>query len=106
MSLSLAVHFFSEQLKIQTVTDNAQAAKDSKILLLSVKPYQLRDILPPIGAVLSPMTPVISIAAGVRSAAIEQSLGQGKPWRIVLPCPILRCSSAKAWSLSPRAPRD
>jgi pyrroline-5-carboxylate reductase len=78
---------FSQQLKIQTVAENAQAAKDSKILLLSVKPYQLREILPPIGAVLNPMTPVISIAAGVRSAAIEQALGQGQSWRIVRAMP-------------------
>lgn len=78
---------FSQQLKIKTVADNSQAARSARILLLSVKPYQLRDVLPPIGAVLSLDTLVISIAAGVRASSIESFLGQSKPWRIVRAMP-------------------
>jgi pyrroline-5-carboxylate reductase len=78
---------FSEQLKIKVASDNAEAARSAGILLLSVKPYQLRDVLPAIGAVLSPDTLMISIAAGVRSGSIETFLGQSKPWRIVRAMP-------------------
>ena len=78
---------FETELGIKAVNDNAEAAKQSGILLLSVKPYQMREVLGGIGAVVSPQTLVISIAAGVRSGSIEDYLGQGKPWRVVRAMP-------------------
>lgn len=78
---------FANQLKIKSVSDNAEVARQSATILLSVKPYQMQEVLGGIGAALSPDALVISIAAGVRSTSIESFLGAGKPWRIVRSMP-------------------
>jgi pyrroline-5-carboxylate reductase len=78
---------FAEQLKIAAVESNAEVARQAKILLLSVKPYQMQEVLAGIGAVLNAEALVISIAAGVRSGSIEKHLGGGKAWRVVRSMP-------------------
>jgi pyrroline-5-carboxylate reductase len=78
---------FTRDLGIETVADNAQAARDAKVLLLSTKPYQMKDALAPIGAVLTDKTLIISIAAGVTSRVIAESLGVGKQWHIIRTMP-------------------
>src|SRR5438874_12246574 len=54
---------FSQELKINAVEGNAEVARQSKALLLSVKPYQTKDVLGEIGGVLSPEPLIVSIAA-------------------------------------------
>jgi pyrroline-5-carboxylate reductase len=78
---------FADELKIRAVESSAEVARQSGAILLSVKPYQMQDVLGGIGAVLRPEALVISIAAGVRSASIEQFLGQSRPWRVVRSMP-------------------
>lgn len=78
---------FTDDLKIKAVETNAEVARQANTLLLSVKPYQIEDVLGGIGAALRPETLVISIAAGVRAASIEKFLGQGRPWRVVRSMP-------------------
>ena len=78
---------FADELKIKAVETNAEVARQANALLLSVKPYQMEDVLGGIGAVLRPETLVISIAAGVRAASIEKFLGQGRAWRVVRSMP-------------------
>ena len=78
---------FSDELKVRAVESNADAGRQAKVLLLSVKPYQMADVLAGIGQVLDPATLVVSIAAGIRAASIEQHLGAGKPWRVVRSMP-------------------
>lgn len=78
---------FSEQLGIRSVIDNAAAARDAKALLLSTKPYQMKEALAPVGAVMSDKTLVISIAAGITSLAIAEALGGGKKWRVIRTMP-------------------
>src|SRR5438874_2546146 len=50
---------FQQQLKIKCVEDNADAARDAKMLLLSVKPQHMAAALAPIGAVISEHTLII-----------------------------------------------
>lgn len=78
---------FAHQLHIETVIDNAQAARDAKVLLLSTKPYQMKEALAPVGAVMQQTTLVISIAAGITSQAIADALGGGKKWRVIRTMP-------------------
>ena len=78
---------FSDDLKIATTSENAEVARQSKALLLSVKPYQMAEVLSGIGAALDPAALVISIAAGVRSSSIEQHLGGEKNWQVVRSMP-------------------
>src|SRR5262249_32411079 len=64
---------FEEQLKVRAASDNATAARDAKMILLSVKPQHMKDVLHGLGSVLSADTLVISIAAGISSASIEKN---------------------------------
>ncbi|MDB5354533.1 MAG: proC [Phycisphaerales bacterium] len=78
---------FGRELKIRAVEENAEVAGKSKVLLLSVKPQQMQAALAGIGAVADAGTLVISIAAGIGSAYIEQHLGGGKAWRVIRTMP-------------------
>jgi pyrroline-5-carboxylate reductase len=78
---------FTEQLKIKAVEDNAEVARQSRVILLSVKPQQSQAALAGIGGVLSPDALVISIMAGVSTRFIETALGGGKPWRVIRTMP-------------------
>jgi pyrroline-5-carboxylate reductase len=78
---------FAEQLKIKAVEDNAEVARQSRVILLSVKPQQSQAALAGIGAVLSPDALVISIMAGVSTRFIETALGGGKSWRVIRTMP-------------------
>jgi len=78
---------FAEELGVRAVAENAEAARQAKVLLLSVKPYQMREVLSGIGAAMGASTLVISIAAGVKSDSIERHLGDGKAWRVVRSMP-------------------
>jgi pyrroline-5-carboxylate reductase len=79
--------FFTSQLGIRTVTDNAEVARQSRVLLLSVKPQQMQAALAGIGAAMQPDTLVISIAAAVSTAFIEKHLGSDNPWRVIRTMP-------------------
>jgi pyrroline-5-carboxylate reductase len=63
-----------EQFGIQTSDDNAKVVAFSDVLVLSVKPQVVDKILPVVAANLKPGTLVVSIAAGVRLAALEARL--------------------------------
>jgi pyrroline-5-carboxylate reductase len=78
---------FEKQLGVRVVADNAEAARDARTVVLSVKPQQMQAALAGIGQTMSAETLVISIMAGVSSAKIEQALGAGKRWRVVRTMP-------------------
>ena len=79
--------FFEGQLGIRTVEDNREVAREARMILLSVKPQQMKDVLAGIGPILRPDALIISIAAGVSSQFIETHLGQGKNWRVIRTMP-------------------
>src|SRR3954470_324831 len=56
---------FSDELKVRAVEQNVEGARRARALLLSIKPYQMKEVLGGIGEVLAGDTLVISIAAGV-----------------------------------------
>jgi pyrroline-5-carboxylate reductase len=78
---------FDQELKVRAVEENAEVARQSKVLLLSVKPQQMQAALAGIGAVADADTLVISIAAGIGSHYIEQHLGSERPWRVIRTMP-------------------
>lgn len=77
---------FATQLRVATTADNAEVARQSHALLLSVKPYQMKDVLGPLGPLLAPDALILSIAAGIKTTSIEHHLGGG-PRRIVRAMP-------------------
>ena len=57
--------------------DNAAAAREAAVVVLSVKPQAMNRLLDEIGPALDQSKLVISIAAGVPIAAIERKVGHG-----------------------------
>jgi pyrroline-5-carboxylate reductase len=78
---------FQTQLKIQAVDDNAAVARQSAVLLLSVKPQTMPAALATIASAADPKTLIISIAAGTSTRFIANGLGADRPWRIVRAMP-------------------
>ncbi len=56
---------------------NREACRDASVVLLGVKPQQLHDLLAELTETIAPGTVVISVAAGVETAAIESRLAAG-----------------------------
>jgi pyrroline-5-carboxylate reductase len=78
---------FAREINVLAVESNEVAAREARVLLLSVKPQQMAQALAGIGAVLDPAALVISIAAGIPTAFIERHLGAGRAWRVVRTMP-------------------
>jgi pyrroline-5-carboxylate reductase len=62
---------------IEGLTDNQAVARRCNIVVLSVKPQIMDKVLREIGDQLKPGTLVISIAAGVDTATIEEAVADG-----------------------------
>lgn len=77
---------FSKQLAISAVEDPAQAARGAKIILLAVKPQQMKTALAAMGPALASDVLIISIAAGISCSFIEKNLPAGN-WRIIRTMP-------------------
>lgn len=68
---------------VRTAASNVEAATQARVVILAVKPQDLRSVLKEIEAVLRTRQPlVISIAAGIRASDIERWAGG---------VPVVRC---------------
>jgi pyrroline-5-carboxylate reductase len=67
------------ELGVKGSTNNRKAAMDADIVLLAVKPQVVGDVLKEIKPVLSKNTLLISVAASVPTAYIEQRVGERVP---------------------------
>ncbi len=61
----------AERYAVRLSEDNVAAVQDADLVLLAVKPQQLRGVLQEIAAALPAACTVISIAAGVASASLQ-----------------------------------
>jgi pyrroline-5-carboxylate reductase len=77
---------FSKELSIQAVESPAQAAQEAPIILLSVKPQNMQDVLASLQPVIREDALVISIAAGISSKSIERGLSP-KPCHVIRTMP-------------------
>jgi pyrroline-5-carboxylate reductase len=77
---------FSSQLSIKSVESASEAARDARIILLSVKPQNMADVLRSLSPVLRDDALIISIAAGISSRFIEQHIAP-KPCRVIRTMP-------------------
>jgi pyrroline-5-carboxylate reductase len=55
-------------------TANSSTAKDAELVILAVKPVMILETLKEVSAVLRPNCLVVSVAAGITTAAMEQQL--------------------------------
>jgi pyrroline-5-carboxylate reductase len=69
----------SKQLGVSVSTDNRAAVKKADIILLGVKPQVVAEVIEQIRPAVSSTQLVISLAASVHTAQIEQALGKNIP---------------------------
>lgn len=80
----------TETYGVEAHTDSAAAVADADVLLLAVKPQNLRPLLTEIAPKISSRHTVISVAAGVTTATIEAALPDGVPVvRVMSNVPVL-----------------
>lgn len=63
-----------QQFGIRTTADNLAACQNADIIILAVKPQIMRQVCQPLAGQLQPGQLVISIAAGISSASLQQWL--------------------------------
>ena len=59
------------------IADAADAVRGAHVVVLVVKPQDVADLLADVGGAIAPGTLVISIAAGIRTATIEEQVPEG-----------------------------
>lgn len=69
------LQFLKERYGVQVSSDNRTAVGGASMVILSVKPAQVRGVLEELRAAIGPEQLVVSIAAGVRTSDIEEALG-------------------------------
>ena len=93
--------------KVSTVTDNRELATGSDLIVLAVKPQQVGDVLGEINESLDHLPLLITIAAGVPIATLEQSFGKPVPVIRVMPnTPALVLAGASAIAAGTHASAD
>lgn len=73
------------ELGIEVITDNLEIAKKADIIFISTKPAYVKDVLEEIKNELNSEKLIVSIAAGVRTKAIEEATGKDIPVIRVMP---------------------
>lgn len=68
--------FLSKSYAVKSSSDNSEAAKHADVLLLAVKPQQMKSALDGISMQLKAETTVISIAAGISTTVLKGWLGE------------------------------
>ena len=69
----------ASQWGVDVSTDNLAAARQSDLILLGVKPFQVPDLVAQIRPALTPEKTIVSFAASVKTAAIEEAAGMEIP---------------------------
>jgi len=65
----------STQWGVDVTTNNLEAVRQSDLILLGVKPFQVPDLIAEIRPALTPEKTLISFAASVKTRAIEEATG-------------------------------
>jgi pyrroline-5-carboxylate reductase len=65
----------STQWGVDVSTNNLEAVRNSDLILLGVKPFQVQDLMAEIRPALSPAKTLVSFAASVKTRAIEEAAG-------------------------------
>ena len=91
---------------IHTTTDNAAAAAQADVVVLSVKPQVLSKVLPQLHQRLRPTTTVLSIVAGAPIARLQSGLAHQAVVRAMPNTPAQICMGISVWTASPEVGPD
>jgi pyrroline-5-carboxylate reductase len=70
------LHHLKQLFHVQTTTDNLQAAQEAEVIIFAVKPALFAQVATELATLVQKRKPlIISIAAGIREASIQQWLG-------------------------------
>lgn len=98
---------FGRELGAKTTASNRDVAAFARVLIVAVKPAQVAGVLTEIREQITPQHLLISIAAGVPIAKLEQALGgQARVVRVMPNTPALVGAGACAYALGPTATAD
>jgi len=98
--------FIADTLKIDVYEDNAPVAKNTKFIVLAVKPQHVKEALAPIKGILTQGHLVMSIAAGVTIASLESNVPACRFIRVMPNQPCMVLASASAFSRGTRATNE
>jgi pyrroline-5-carboxylate reductase len=76
---------FAEATGGRTTADNAAVVRESDVVLLAVKPHQIAAVAAELRPLSGPQTLIVSVAAGVRLAALAAEFGPGARLVRVMP---------------------
>jgi pyrroline-5-carboxylate reductase len=91
----------------KTTASNTEVARSQDVLFLAVKPQQIDGVLREIAGAAGPEKLFVSIAAGIKLAALAQGLGpEARLVRVMPNTPCLVGKGACGYSLGPNATAD
>ncbi|MGQ9681124.1 MAG: pyrroline-5-carboxylate reductase [Anaerolineae bacterium] len=91
----------SERYDIKCINDNAAAAREASIVVLSVKPQVLPGVLPKLRGEIRPDALVLSIVAGARIGSISAGLGHSRIVRVMPNTPAQIGQGMSVWMATP-----
>jgi pyrroline-5-carboxylate reductase len=90
---------FAADLPVTTTASNTEVVEHSDLLVLAVKPQSMAELLADVRPRVAPRHLVLSIAAGITLAQLQQGLGEGVRLVRVMPnTPCLLGASASGYS--------
>lgn len=89
---------FAKETRARAVAANAEVVAFARILVIAVKPAQVPDVLAGLRAAFTPRHLLVSIAAGVTLARLEEACGSGRVVRVMPNTPALVGASASAFA--------
>jgi len=82
---SKRLKFFYEELGINGLSNNKEGIRERDIIVLSIKPQVIANVLTEISGCIKPSQKIISIAAGITTKFIEFKIGKEIPVIRVMP---------------------
>ena len=97
---------FARETGARAVESNTEVVRFAHIVIVAVKPAQVPEVLAALRSSFTPDHLLVSIAAGVTLARLEESLGGGRVIRVMPNTPALVGASASGFASGKGATRD
>lgn len=86
------------QYSVNVTPDNRQAVSGADVVVFSIKPQTVPDVLPELKSVIKPSQLVLSIMAGIRLETLVEGLGHKAVVRVMPNTPALVFESMSVWT--------